>query len=231
MLYFGVELYIKERIYDIVSSGYIIIGYIMIVYLIRHGQTDSNLRGCLTGRKINSSLTNYGIRQVKTLGSRLKNIHFKYVKYSPLLRAEETAKILCTFITYDECIIDEHLIERDFGVFEGLNKHELWRKKKDYGILDGELSNYFPNNIGGVESNKDTYLRVMKTIKCDLDVFEKEDNIAYITHAGVIHSLITVALSIPENCVKPFKIREASYAVCNIENDQIITLYGLWNND
>ena len=60
----------------------------MIIYLIRHGETDWNLQGRLQGRE-DIPLNKTGIQQAIACGKALQTIEFQSIQTSPLLRAKE----------------------------------------------------------------------------------------------------------------------------------------------
>ena len=91
-----------------------------MIYIVRHGQTKYNVEGRYGGR-IDIPLNNNGIKSAKELRDKFKNVKFDYVICSPLIRTQQTAKI----ITNKSLILDERLIERDNGELEGKLKSEI----------------------------------------------------------------------------------------------------------
>ncbi len=92
----------------------------MIIYIVRHGQTDYNVEGRYGGR-IDVPLNDTGIKQAQELHEKLKDIKFDLVYSSPLQRAIKTAEIICD----NEIIKDDRIIERDNGELEGKLKTEI----------------------------------------------------------------------------------------------------------
>lgn len=86
-------------------------------YLVRHGQTEWNVKGLLQGHA-DSPLTDNGISQAKELGEKLKNIHFDAVFSSDSLRAKRTAEII---ILEKKLMVQttQLLREKHFGKYEG----------------------------------------------------------------------------------------------------------------
>ena len=65
----------------------------MRLYLIRHGETALNAKGCYYGRT-DAVLSEKGISQARYLKEILKEISFDYIVASPLVRAYNTAQIV-----------------------------------------------------------------------------------------------------------------------------------------
>ena len=93
------------------------------LYLIRHGQTDWNLRAMLQGRT-DIPLNETGRRQAMEAGERLAGVHFDAVYSSPLQRAMDTAKLVSGWREEKICP-DERLTEIAFGPYEGKDPHTL----------------------------------------------------------------------------------------------------------
>lgn len=89
----------------------------MIIYLIRHGETNWNKEYRYQGQ-VDIPLNEYGIKLAETTSEALKDIPFEAVFCSPLGRAVETAKIMMRDreIPFET---DERLLEMNFGVCEG----------------------------------------------------------------------------------------------------------------
>lgn len=92
----------------------------MLIYLIRHGETDLNKRKVLQGQS-DFELNDYGRCLAKITGKALKEIKFDRVYTSPLSRAKETAQLV---LSENENILpslveDVRLQEISFGDYEG----------------------------------------------------------------------------------------------------------------
>ena len=92
-----------------------------MIYIIRHGQTELNISNALQGRS-NHPLNETGIRQAMEAAERLKGIPFAAVYSSPLIRAVRTAEIIVPTL---KPVIDERLIEMEYGPYEGKSLREL----------------------------------------------------------------------------------------------------------
>lgn len=86
-----------------------------MIYLIRHGQTELNQQKLIQGRS-DHPLNEKGIAQARIAAERLSGVRFGAVFSSPLIRAVQTAKIVAP---YAEPVVDERLIDMDYGPYEG----------------------------------------------------------------------------------------------------------------
>ncbi|MGV1790037.1 2,3-bisphosphoglycerate-dependent phosphoglycerate mutase [Rhizobium lusitanum] len=120
--------------------------------LVRHGQSDWNLKNLFTGWK-DPDLTALGIEEAKTGGKALADYGIKYdiAFTSALTRAQHTLKIILDEIGQQglETIRDQALNERDYGDLSGLNKDDarakwgeeqvhIWRRSYDVPPPGGE---------------------------------------------------------------------------------------------
>lgn len=92
----------------------------MNIYIIRHGQTDANLRHELQGRR-DIPLNEQGRRQAEMVRAFFeeRGVLFDRVCSSPLGRAIETARIVSGRGVPVET--DDRLLEMDYGPYEGMD--------------------------------------------------------------------------------------------------------------
>lgn len=103
----------------------------MLIYMIRHGQTDWNAEGRLQGQK-DIGLNDTGRAQARHNGETLRTLladqveAFDFVA-SPLSRTRETMQIARTAIGLDPLAYrtDERLVELSFGDWEGHTLDEI----------------------------------------------------------------------------------------------------------
>ena len=92
-----------------------------MIYIIRHGQTEMNSRQVLQGRS-DYALNEVGVAQAMAAAKRLRDVAFSQVYASPLVRAVQTAQLVVPDI---HPVIDERLIEMDYGPYEGTDLTRL----------------------------------------------------------------------------------------------------------
>ena len=98
-----------------------------LLVLVRHGQSDWNLKNLFTGWT-DVGLTKLGIEQAQNAGRLLREhgIRFDVAFTSVLSRAEETCRLVLEDLGQPnlETIHDQALNERDYGDLTGLNKDD-----------------------------------------------------------------------------------------------------------
>ncbi len=133
-----------------------------LLVLVRHGQSDWNLKNLFTGWK-DPDLTPKGIDEAKAAGQRLKamGLQFDTAFTSDLTRAQNTLKLVLAELGQSglETTRDQALNERDYGDLSGLNKDEA-RKKWGEDQVHIWRRSYDISPPGG-ESLKDTVARVL----------------------------------------------------------------------
>ena len=91
------------------------------VLYVRHGQSETNLRGVFAGGNDDTRLTDLGREQAKNAGKELKGIKIDRIICSPLSRTYETAQIIAKELglSVNKIQKDERLKEYDVGTGNG----------------------------------------------------------------------------------------------------------------
>ena len=123
-----------------------------ILVLVRHGQSEWNLKNLFTGWK-NPDLTEQGIAEAKKAGEQLRDLKLKFdlAFTSDLNRAQKTLELILSEIGQEglETVKNQALNERDYGDITGMNKDEarekfgeeqvhIWRRSFDVPPPGGE---------------------------------------------------------------------------------------------
>ena len=95
----------------------------MIIYLVRHGETDWNRQNRLQGIE-DIELNETGRRQSTECADSFTGIPIDRILSSPLKRAKKTADIMAARMGIAPVIIEQELTERDFGKLSGLTFEE-----------------------------------------------------------------------------------------------------------
>ena len=169
----------------------------MEIYLIRHGETDMNVKNRLQGR-LDTHLNEKGKRCAALAGEFLKenHIHIDEVWTSPLQRTIETAEI-ATGMDRKDFRIENDLVEMSFGTFEG---HEVQKYGNDYthDLFTCPASCRTPE---GAESFSDLLKRadrLLNRLFLYYKEHENEDrNLLLASHGAFSHALICEIKDIP----------------------------------
>lgn len=99
------------------------------LYIVRHGETDTNYEGRINGMSTDKPLNANGIKQVEELKKHIDITKFDEIYSSPMKRAVQTAEILTDGAL--EIKQDKRLYEADYGSWDGLKESDLHDKYPD----------------------------------------------------------------------------------------------------
>ncbi len=144
--------------------------------IVRHGQTDWNLHKRIQG-STDIPLNSTGRAEAAEAGVRLRARHWDSIVASPLMRADETARIIAGELGLPSPEIVQDLTERHHGDIEGLTFAE--RRLR------------FPDGVAvpGLESRQDVLDRVLPALG-RIAALHEGQSILVVSHGGVIGTLI-----------------------------------------
>lgn len=194
-----------------------------LVIFMRHGQAENNVSRVLVGRHIEAHLTEQGRQQVADAARQLKSIQIDRVYVSPVIRAVETAQIVCKTLgmNYE---IDERLYEIELGKLVGMNYEEVTTKYGDlflrfYSESDPILANF------GVETFASVKKRVRSLLDEALQKYE-DSNILMVTHLDPIKAALAALLDLKPEALYRWHIRNASLTILKQES-KVYSLSGV----
>ena len=178
-----------------------------VIYFVRHGQTDYNVEKRIQGA-LDVPLNSEGISQAKNLRNFFSGKKLFAVFCSPLLRTQQTAKL----ITDQDLILINDLKERNFGELEGFTRTEYLKKVPDLELQwKKEGIDWLPP---GGETVRDFQKRCIAAYKNILKE-SKGRTVLIVAHGGVIKSIVHYI-----HGGKP----EDYFHQSNIENAEVVTL-------
>lgn len=173
----------------------------MNIVLVRHGQTDWNVKNMLQGRT-NIELNCKGKEQAKETAKKLANIKIDKIYVSPLKRTIETSKQINKNRNI-ETVIDNRLIERGFGEFEGKSNIDI----KKYWDYENNLSN------NEIEPIKDLFSRVYSLLEDIYELYKDTDKtILLVTHNGVNLALTSIIKGMISNIFE-YNLKPCEYRI------------------
>ena len=148
----------------------------MLLYLVRHGETDWNRQHRIQGRT-DIPLNDTGREQARRTGTLLTRRTWDAVVASPLSRAFETASIIASELGLAEPTTDDRLVERNYGEAEGLDFLEMQR--------------LFPEDtvVPGREKRSAVAARAISALM-DVAVAHPDEAIVVVSHGGLIRSVL-----------------------------------------
>jgi 2,3-bisphosphoglycerate-dependent phosphoglycerate mutase len=176
-----------------------------LLVLVRHGQSDWNLKNLFTGWK-DPDLTEQGIKEAKDAGRKLKAQGFKFdIAFTSVLkRAQHTLDLMLAEIGQTGLRTKQNLAlnERDYGDLSGLNKDDARKRWGEEQVHIWRRSYDVPPPGG--ESLKDTLARalpyyVQEILPCVL----RGERVLVSAHGNSLRALIMVLENLtPENILK-----------------------------
>ncbi len=184
------------------------------IYLIRHGQTDFNLRNIVQGSGVDSSLNDRGKAQAQAFYDAFKDISFDKVYTSALKRTAESVRAFL-----DRGIPTEALA--------GLNEIS-WGTKEGHPITPEEdayyhymLKQWRVGNTSLKIENGESPEDVVSRMKPALDHILKNENektILICMHGRAIRILICMLLNIPLKNMDMYEHQNLGLYLLNYEN-------------
>ena len=147
------------------------------LFFIRHGQTEANVKGILTGR-LETNLTQKGIDDAVALSKELTD-DFNYYYCSPLTRTHQTLKAIKGNVKF---IVDDRITEVSSGDWQGKVKSEL--PEREFDLYKKGLLNP-PNG----ESLQDVDKRIKSFLYDMFSKYQKDDKILFVTHNAFMRNL------------------------------------------
>ncbi len=156
----------------------------MLVYIIRHGESENNLGKLWTGW-YDAPLTELGMRQAETVGDTLRGIAFDKIYSSDLQRAEETAKAVIPNCEYEST---ELLREIKMGSLENQPLSVFGKDERQsysqigYAEFGGETQAGFLERIS-------KFKKMLEALDCEA--------VAVFTHAGWLRAFLSQIIGAP----------------------------------
>ncbi|MCL4366791.1 histidine phosphatase family protein [Patescibacteria group bacterium] len=152
----------------------------MHIYLIRHGQDTDNALGLLNGRRDND-LTKLGVEQIKQATKQLQDKQISVILTSPLKRTVQTAQIINQQLKANQLLINNDLIERDFGGLAGHPESDIAQFTNNV-IITSE--NIYMLDGPGVESFLSVYQRAKNVIQLAQTQYA-QNNVLLVAHNDI----------------------------------------------
>ncbi len=171
------------------------------IYLVRHGQTDYNLKGIVQGSGIDASLNDTGRRQAGLFFDAYKDVPFDKIYTSVLKRSIESVESFLELGIPHQKL--SGLNEINWGYREGI---EITPEEDAYyhGVIKSWRDGDTTLRIEGGESPQDVYDR-QKEAMDHIMQHEEEETILICMHGRAMRILLCQLLHYPLKCMDKFE--------------------------
>lgn len=190
----------------------------MRLFLARHGATQHNLDGRLTGQ-IDAPLSDLGMRQAVALASRLATWRFDAIIASDLDRASTTAEMIAKHHDMP-VLLDADIREIDMGVWAG-RPYTEWSDEERRRFHAMERDSTGSVSAPGGESFAALADRVERAL-CRSRERYPDGAVLWVTHGGVIGALLVRALGLGFHQRRQFRRANCALFELRYEGDSII---------
>lgn len=195
-----------------------------LLVLVRHGQSEWNLKNLFTGWK-DPALTDKGVAEAKATGRlmKAKGMHFDRAFVSKLSRAQDTLKLVLAELGQQDLKVVEDIAlnERDYGDLSGLNKDEARAKWGEEQVHVWRRSYDVPPPGG--ESLKDTVARTLP-FYCQsiLPAVLRGEATVVAAHGNSLRALMMVLDQLTPESIPTVEIETGAAAVYRLNADSTV---------
>ena len=185
---------------------------------IRHAHSTANDAGILSGQLPGVSLSKKGIKQAHDLVERIGASSFDSARISPLQRCEETitpwlnSKYSKGLKSY---LIDDALIEMNYGTWSGRKLSSLFREKMWREIQERPSTVQFP----GGERMKAMQKRALSSVS-DALAEKKNGTHLFVSHGDVLKAVVASLLKMKLDDFQSLVIDPASVTVIDFDGSK-----------
>ncbi|MFC5551156.1 histidine phosphatase family protein [Massilia aerilata] len=192
----------------------------MKIILIRHGETAWNAERRLQGH-LDIALNAEGERQARLLAEALAPEHIDLIVSSDLGRARQTAQAVATPRNMP-VMLEPGLRERCYGGFEGLLYSEIERRfPAEFAAWQArDVDAILPSGKNRGETFRAFYTRSTDAILA-LAAAHPGKDIAMVAHGGVLECAYRMALGLPLETPRDFKVYNASINRFRLEEGRL----------
>jgi uncharacterized phosphatase len=150
------------------------------IYFVRHGESEANVKGIMSGHEDDTHLTVNGRLQAKKAGKDLRDKDIQLIVSSPMIRTKDTATIIAETIGYDprQIITSPLFVEMGFGIYN--------RRPREEYIQDYEKDKLHES----AENTEEMHRRISEGLEWLKNL--KENRILLVAHGGVGRVLRTI---------------------------------------
>jgi len=185
-----------------------------LVILVRHGQTDENMSGRISGQGP-APLNARGQEQARLAAEVLAPLGITHIFSSPLVRARQTAEFLASRFQQPIAEIPE-LREVEYGDWEGKTFGEIRHHPVAHQVFNDPVQATFPNGESLVAVQQ-RGVRVVEWVRGQ----HPQGLVALVSHGDVIRTTLAHYLGMPFNEYRRMNIDNGAISVLELFDDWI----------
>lgn len=170
------------------------------IYIVRHGQTDYNLKGVVQGSGIDAPLNETGRKQAEAFFAKNRHLPLNKVYYSGLIRTKQSIQPFLDLGIPSQCMPD--LNEICWGRYEGIPMDENGQNYYQ-DMLNRWRRGQLDYSIEGGESPVDVAIRLQRVI--DFVAQTSDEQILVCMHGRAIRIMMCLLLNQPLHEMDNFK--------------------------
>lgn len=181
----------------------------MKLYFVRHGESEGNVLKIFYGRG-DYPLTERGREQAKALAERLKDIEIERCVASPLIRALDTAKIICE---PKELTPELHpgMVEQDMGELEGISILDMLAETPER--VAAMLKHWSRVTPPGGEAYADMKSRISAVLD---EVIASDRDTLIVAHNGSLSVAMGIVLNLPDDVAEGIVFEQGRWTAIDI---------------
>ena len=187
------------------------------LFLVRHGQVPANREFRFVGTR-DEGLTDLGVREAEALARGFRFLDVDVVLSSPKRRALETAQRISAAAD-----VEPDLVEQDFGAWEGLTRSEV----EALGPDQREALEAFDRSPDASPPGGESLSQVRQRVESLVDRLAREGvgSVVLVSHVGPIKALLSLALDLPVQAVRPMFLDTGSLSVVDWGSPRLLRLF------
>ncbi|MFN2439954.1 MAG: histidine phosphatase family protein [Chitinophagaceae bacterium] len=192
------------------------------VYFMRHGQTQWNAEGNRYCGRTDLPLTDLGIQQAHLVHKQMQKISLAAVYSSPLQRAWKTAQIAGS---PTEIVLDDRLIEADFGDWESKPKEVFIKENEE--IWNNWCADPLKTKAGRTGETANEVIRRVDDFFNSVLRQHKTGNILVVAHNAVNRFYLAYKLGMNVKDYRKLYLDNSTISMFQLDEDGELTLVHL----
>lgn len=187
------------------------------LFLVRHGQVPANREFRFVGSR-DEALTELGRQEADALARGFAKLDVDLVLSSPKRRALETARKISS-----DARVEHALVEQDFGAWEGLTRSEV----NDLGATHRRALADFDRTPEASPPQGESMSEVRNRVESLVQRLSADAprRVVLVSHVGPIKALLSLALDLPVQAVRPMFLDTGSLSVVDWGSPSLLRLF------